>query len=389
MKRIAVFLGLLFFWLVLFTVPAKAQNKAKLILFYSESCPHCQKEELFLERLANKYPKLNITKYQVDTDMGNQTLFKQTLQELGIKQLGVPLTVIGDQHFIGYSDDSTTGKAIELAVQKALGIDEPKNLVKPTIKPVTENLPQEIKVPFFGNLEISSLSLPLFTIIIAALDGFNPCAMWTLLFLISLLLGMKDRRRMWILGTTFIVTSALVYFLFLSAWLNFFLFVGYSTWIRYLIGVVAIGAGSYHLYDYVKNKDGACKVTRNEKRQQVFAKLKEIATKKQFFLALVGIILLAIAVNMVELLCSAGLPAVYTQVLSYAKLPGWQYYGYLILYILVFMLDDLIVFFTAMITLKAVGLEGKYARYSHLIGGVLILLIGILMLFKPQWLMFG
>ena len=376
MKKIL--LALVLFLFVAIIMPAYAQTSVELTLFYSQYCPHCEKEEIFLEKLVQKYPELKVTKYQVDTDKANQTLFQQTAQELGIKQLGVPLTVIGDQHFLGYGDDSTTGKAIELAVQKTL-----------KIKPKIEKLPSEISVPFFGNLEIASLSLPLFTVIIAALDGFNPCAMWTLLFLISLLLGMKDRVRMWILGVTFVITSASVYFLFLSAWLNFFLFVGYSLWVRYLIGFVALGAGGYYLYDYFKNKDGTCKVTSNQKRQQVFAKLKEIATKKQFFLALLGIILLAIAVNMVELLCSAGLPAVYTQVLSFAKLPSLQYYGYLLLYILVFMLDDLIVFFTAMITLKAVGMEGKYARYSHLIGGILILLIGLLMLFKPEWLMFG
>jgi len=290
------------------------------------------------------------------------------------------LTIIGDNYFLGYGDDSTTGISIEEAVKKQLSLSQTEP---------TKIIPKQIKVPVFGNLEIAALSLPLLTIIIAALDGFNPCAMWTLLFLISLLLGMKDRTRMWILGITFIATSALVYFLFLSAWLNFFLFIGYSLLIRYLVGAAAIGAGSYHLYDYLKNKNGVCKITGNEKRQQVFTKLKEIASKKQLFLALVGIILLAIAVNIVELLCSAGLPAVYTQVLSYTKLSSWQYYAYLVLYILIFMLDDLFVFFTAMITLKAVGLEGKYSRYSHLIGGILILAIGLLMLLKPEWLMFG
>ena len=92
---------------------------------------------------------------------------------------------------------------------------------------------------------------------------------------------------------------------------------------------------------------------------------------------------------MVELVCSAGLPAIYTQILSLSNLPTWQYYFYLGLYILIFMLDDLFVFFTAMFTLKAVGVESKYARYSHLIGGVLMLVIGLLLLFKPEWLMFG
>ena len=381
MKKLIIFFSLIWFWFIVKPMPVLAQKPVELKLFYSQYCSHCKKEELFLEKLIKKYPELLITKYQVDTDKDNQKLFAITAQGLGITQLGVPLTIIGDQYFQGYGDDETSGAAIEQAIKDQLNQKQLANK--------DQEQPKQINVPILGTLAINQFSLPIFTTIIAALDGFNPCAMWTLLFLISLLLGMKDRRRMWILGTAFIVTSAVIYFLFLSAWLNFFLFVGYSTWVRYLIGVVALGAGGYYLYDYIKNKDGNCRVTGSEKRQQVFNKLKEIASQQQFCLALLGIILLAIAVNMVELVCSAGLPAVYTQVLSYAKLPGWQYYSYLILYILVFMLDDLFVFFTAMITLKAVGLEGKYSRYSHLIGGILILLIGILMLFKPEWLMFG
>jgi hypothetical protein len=127
----------------------------------------------------------------------------------------------------------------------------------------------------------------------------------------------------------------------------------------------------------------------DEKRQQIFKTLQSITQKRQFILALGGIILLAIAVNMVELICSAGLPAIYTQILSLSNLPSWQYYLYLGFYILVFMLDDLFIFFTAMITLQAVGVQSKYSRYSHLIGGFLMLIIGLLLIFKPEWLMFG
>jgi len=194
---------------------------------------------------------------------------------------------------------------------------------------------------------------------------------------------------MWVLGITFIVSSAFVYFLFLSAWLNLFLFLGFVVWVRILIGFIALGAGGYYLRDYWINKKGGCNVMRDEKRQKIFEKMRDITQKRQFILAFGGIVLLAIAVNMVELICSAGLPAIYTKILSLSNLPIWQYYLYLLFYILIFMLDDLFVFFTAMITLQAVGIQSKYSRYSHLIGGILMFMIGLLLLFKPEWLMFG
>ena len=108
-----------------------------------------------------------------------------------------------------------------------------------------------------------------------------------------------------------------------------------------------------------------------------------------FLIALVGIVLLAAAVNLVELVCSAGLPAVYTQVLILSGLPAWQYYVYLLLYIIFFMLDDLFVFFIAMSTLKMAFISAKYTRYSNAIGGILMLIIGILLIFRPDWLFFG
>ena len=194
---------------------------------------------------------------------------------------------------------------------------------------------------------------------------------------------------MWILGGSFIAASGFAYFLFLTAWLNLLLFLGFIFWIRILIGLVALGAGAYNLRDFIVNKEGGCEVTGDEKRQKIFEKLRKISQQKQFLLALGGIILLAFAVNLVELVCSAGLPAIYTQILALSKLPNWQYYLYLLFYIFIFMLDDLIVFIIAMLTLQAIGIESKYARASHLIGGLLMLLIGLLLLFKPELLMFA
>ena len=199
---------------------------------------------------------------------------------------------------------------------------------------------------------------------------------------------MKNRKRMWILGIAFIVSSAFVYFLFLAAWLNLFIFLGLVIWVRVIIALVALVAGAINLKEYIENKSG-CKIMGDEKRQKFFEKLKSVTSKKNFILALGGIILLAFAVNLVELICSAGLPAIYTKILSMYQLPTWQYYLYLIFYIFVFMIDDLFVFFTAMVTLQAVGIQSKYTKTSHLIGGIIMLIIGLLMLFKPDILMFG
>ena len=248
---------------------------------------------------------------------------------------------------------------------------------------------ESLTLPILGTIQTANLSLPVLSIVMGLLDGFNPCAMWTLLFLISLLLGMKDKKRMWILGVTFIAASAFIYFLFLTAWLNFFLILGFVFWVRIAIGLIAIGVGIYNLRDYQKNKDGACEVTDDEKKRKTFDKLKNITHEKKFILALGGIILLAFAVNLVELVCSAGLPAIFTQILSISNLSPGQHYSYILIYIFFFMVDDLVVFAIAMVTLHSVGIQSKYARLSRLIGGIRMLIIGGLLLLKPEILMFG
>lgn len=386
--------------------PAQAAEPVYANLFYGEGCPHCAKERAFFDSIKDKYPQLNLTEYEIYYHNENNSLLQKVGKSLQVQSNGVPFLVIGNHSIVGFSEGVTPIEIEKLIVEcsktacgdrVALVQNTAKiSIIQATTSATTESkLTQPIdtkkiiSIPFIGQKDVSTFSLPLLTVVLAFLDGFNPCAMWTLLFLISLLLGLKDKKRMWILGTTFIASSALVYFLFLAAWLNLFLFLGFVVWIRAVIGIIALVAGYMYLKDYWKNKHGGCNVMGDEKRQRIFEKLRAITQKRQLQLALGGIILLAVAVNMVELICSAGLPAIYTQVLSMAHLQPWQYYLYLIFYILIFMLDDLFVFFTAMITMQAVGVQSKYARYSHLIGGFLMFIIGILLLFKPEWLMFG
>jgi hypothetical protein len=311
----------------------------------------------------------------------------------------VPVTFIGSHFFVGYQGDETSGALIKSLVAEhrtkkcpdmaAPIIDEFQKSCEEKQKKSQVSIPEKINLPLLGELEIKKFSLPVLTIVIGAIDGFNPCAMWVLIFLISLLLRMENRKKMWALGIVFIMSSAAVYFLFMAAWLNLFIFLGFIFWVRLAIGLIALASGAYYLKKYFTDKAEVCQISESKKQQKVFDKLKNIVQKEKFWLALAGIILLAAAVNLVELICSAGLPAIYTQILSLNELPGLQYYLYLLLYILVFMLDDIIVFTAAMITLKTMGLTKKYSRFSSLVGGIAMLIIGLLLIFKPGLLMFG
>lgn len=387
---------------------------ADLYLFYGEECPHCAKEKVFLAKLKSELgDKLQLHYYEVWHNQDNARLMSAVAARHNVTIPGVPLTVIGDEYIIGYRDDETTGAEIRTLINScsagALGEcpakdlltqnpgqagAEDKTAVGPITsgQPVTGGRPINIRLPFVGVVDARTFSLPALATVIGLLDGFNPCAMWILVFLISLLMGVPSIRRRWLIGGIFIVASGVLYFLFMTAWLQAFMFFGYLWYIRLAIGAFAIIFGYINLRDWwrTRNEELACKVMASEKRQKIFAKLREIVQKESLLLSLIGIVILAFAVNMVELACSAGFPAVFTSVLAYSGIPGWQKYLWMAVYIIFYMLDDLIVFIAAMLALKFTGAGGiKYERYSKLIGGVLILLLGLMLIFRPGWLAFG
>lgn len=375
-------------------------KEINLYFFRGEGCPHCADEELYLTELIKSYPEVNVMDFEIWYSSANRSLMKEVANLLQANVTGVPFTVIGDQYWIGWQksyageivktiEAAKTGEISDPIGDYLVGQGEIKANETPPEKPKTERISKTIELPIFGEINSANFSLPILTIIIGALDGFNPCAMWTLIFLIGLLINMENKRRMWILGTAFIFTSAIFYFGVLAAWLNLLLFIGFIVWVRWIIGAVALGGGIFNLKEFWTNKNAVCKIENNEKRRETMDKLKEITQRKQFWLALGGIIILAVAVNMVELVCSAGLPAVYTQVLALSNLPTWQYYAYILLYIIFFMLDDLIIFFVAMKTLQITGVTTKYTRISQLIGGLAMVAIGLLLFLRPEWLMFG
>lgn len=397
--------------------------EVKVYVFWSTGCPHCAKEKEYLSELTEVKTNLVIVDFEVSKSFSSAVLFSEVGKYLDADTRGVPFTVIGSEHFIGFGSAETTGEEFLGAIQKveegddydileeffaALEKEEQEETVKEeeTLiekiknfeaekneeieeKATEDDSGQNIDLGIFGVVNTKEFSLPALTFIIALVDGFNPCAMWVLVFLISLLLGFEDKKRMWILGLTFIAASAFVYFLFMAAWLNFFLFFGFIIWIRLAVGLVALYFAYRSIKSFIKDKDGGCEVTKDEKRIDTLQKIKDITKKENLLPAIGGIILLAFAVNLIEALCSAGLPAVYTQILTLNELPTLKYYLYIVLYQLVFMLDDMAIFVIAMLTMQSVGIESKYARFSKIVGGIVMLIIGLLLIFKPELLLFG
>ena len=381
------------------------KNLVNIYLFHSYTCKHCKEEIKLLDELEKEYDNIKVYKYEVNEN-GNGELLKNISEIMGSKVTGTPYTIIGNKVFSGYDYENSKGRfkgAIEYyskyGYEDKVGeyissIPLPSYEVKDTDPDVDEYINDyisyKVKLPLIGEVKLKNLTLPLITVVIGLADGFNPCAMWVLLFLISMLIGMKDKKRMWILGSTFLLTSALIYLIFMMSWLNLANLLISVVWVRVIIAVVSLVGGIINLRGYIKHrKVSGCDVVDDKKRNKIITRIKKFTTEKNFWLAILGVIVLAISVNVVELACSAGLPVMFIEILSLNNLTAIEEIIYIVLYMLFFLLDDFVVFVIAMTTLSLTGVSSKYGNLSKLIGGILMLLIGLLLMFKPEWIMFN
>lgn len=408
------------------SVSAQTNGSVDIYLFYGDGCPHCAKEREYLSSLEKKYADcVSLHEYEVYYNSFNSKLFSDVVEKLSVGVAGVPLVVYGDTFLVGYESDQTTGSQIAEKVETCLsegcgnlfkeimseessedsdtdGNNDPEvhdvvsaaednDVTGSENKIVSDSGDEEplfLTVPLVGEIDLKDISLPISTALIAFVDGFNPCAMWILIFLITMLINMEDRKKLYILGSVFILTSGLVYFVFLAAWFNFFKLIGFVYWIKVVIGIVAVVSGILHIKSALLSK-GGCRATNRKQREGIMERIKRSLSEQSFLLSIIGIMTLAVSVNLIEVVCSAGLPAVYTSLLSTIVLSTAEYYFYLFLYVIVFMLDDLFVFFVAVKTYEVTGITQKYSKWSSLIGGILIGAIGVILIVKPDLLMFG
>ena len=350
------------------------ENKINLYLFHGAECPHCAEEREYLDTIKDKYKdELNIYYFEVWHDDNNKKIMESICKELDISCSGVPLTVIGNTYFSGFSD--VTKSRLENKIEEYLDHE------------VDEN---KVSIPILGDVNIKNVSIPLVAIILGFIDGFNPCAMWILLFLINLLFKMDDKKKAWILGLTFLFISGLVYFISMLG-INIVLGVATISWMKIIIAIFILIAGILNLRKYLKirKQDAGCTVVDDKKRKSLISKMKNIVKSKSFFLSMLGIIVLAASVNLIEMACSLGFPVVFNELLTVNNVVGITKIIYLLIYIVFYMIDDMVVFAISMFTLEATGITNKYNKLCTLVSSIIMIIMGLLLIFKPDWLMFN
>ena len=344
--------------------------------FYLPSCPHCKEQMPYNQQIAQEYPQAKWT-YHDTSDPAQLELLDGMLAALGKKHEGVPTTIINGTVIVGFDKAATPQKLRDALSANGAG------------KNGNETAPQKrtITLPFIGAMNPYDYSLPALSITLGLIDGFNPCAMWVLVYLISITLTLNDKKKFLLIVGTFLFASGALYFLIMAAWLNAFLFVGYVRPVMIGVGAIALYWGITSLRELWKNKGAvACKVDNPGDKKKLSGEIEALLSSPLSIATFAGLVMLAFTINSIEFVCSSAIPAVFTQVLSLSNISVLEHYFYIFLYVLMYMADDIIVFALAYF---AVGgtLGNRIASWGNAIGAVILIALGVVLLFAPHLLM--
>ena len=362
----------------------RAANDTILVeAFVREGCPHCAKAEEFLARLGQERTDLKI----VIRDVQKEPAALARLQEVAKAQGGVarvPAIFVRGQLIIGYSEDATdklirsalTGtEKVSDSIADGAACETDASLA--CRAPVVSQ-PERFELSFLGGtLTLDGVGLPVFTLAMGLLDGFNPCSMWVLVLMISLLAPLNDRPRMLAIAGTFVLVEGIAYFLFMTAWLNLFLLIGLSRASQLIVAAIAIIAGLINMKDFVAFGRGISLSIPESAKPGIYNRMRDILHARNLIAAIIGTVILAGLVQIVEFMCTSGFPALYTRILTLQQLDRASYYGYLLLYNAAYMLDDVIVLGIGVVMLSRHRLQEKEGRWLKLISGFVMVGLGV------------
>ena len=377
---------------------APADAPVTVEYFGREGCPHCAKAQEFLAELGKEQPQLRIVKRDVQKEPAAMDRLAQLVQEHKAGMARVPAILAGGQLFIGFSEEVRTDKLIRGAlagqrahttsVGEASTCDAEESLSCPSSGHANAGAnvgaappapaPQNFELNFFGRtLTLDDVGLPAFSLAMGLLDGFNPCSMWVLLLMISILAPLNDRRRMLAIAGTFVLVQGIAYFIFMAAWLNLFLLIGMSRGSQLVIAAIALIAGFINVKDFFAFGKGVSLSIPDRAKPGIYQRMRGLLHAPTLTAAIVGAIVLAVLVQVVEFLCTSGFPALFTRILTLRELESGSYYGYMLLYIAAYMVDDIVVLGTGVILLSRHRLQEKEGRWLKLVSGLVMIGLGV------------
>lgn len=354
------------------TAPAEpTPDGVELVLFWGDGCPHCEAERAWLTEARDDYPSLRVTEHEVWYDEQNRELFAATAADLGFEPSGVPTTVVGERYWVGWSP--TVQAEIEKLLQST-GTAEP---------PVRDAGSGTVDVPLVGDVAVGADSLVVSTLVIGFVDGVNPCSLWVVSVLLAIVVRTGSRRRVLAIGTTFLAVTAGMYALYMAGIYSVMGVVGHLGAVQAVVAVVAGIFGVVSIKDYFAFKRGLSFTIRDSSKPGIYRRMRTAAGRQDLWPALGATAVLAVGVSLLETPCTAGFPVLWTGLLAESGVGTAEAAMLFVLYMVPFLLDELLVFGVAVVTLRATRMQERHGRLLKLVAGTMLLTLAVVVLVRP------
>ena len=349
----------------------------ELVFFWGVGCPHCEEAKPFVDTLERERPDLRVVRVESRKDPEGRRRFVDTMNGLGASAVGVPTFVVGERYVTGFVKGESEAQVRSLVETRRRELEGDR---------AADAGDTHVRLPLLGEVDPKSVSLPWLTLVVGLADGVNPCAMWVLVVLLGILMHVRETKRMVLYAGTFVVMSGVVYFGFMVAWSTLFELLGFSRVATTVLGVGLLGMGLVNLKDVVWFKKGVSLVIPESQKPGLFRRMRAIAGAGSTPAAMAGIVALAFVVNLVELECTLGLPAVYTRILSLRGLSRGARLGYIAFYNVAYVVPLVVVVVAFVALRKRVTMTEKAARVLKGVSGTLLVVFGALFLVAPELL---
>ncbi len=362
------------------TTDSNGQSVVNLYFFWALTCPHCTDAHPYIEAIPAVRPWVKVHALELTQHPENVERYQAMAKQLGAQAASVPAWLFCGEMHVGWDSDQTTGALIRERLDACLE----RGLSGQSVTPLAERKADPVNLPLLGLMDPASLSLPALTLMLAALDAFNPCAFFVLLFLLSMMAHQKSKSRMLMIGGVFVLVSGVMYFAFMAAWLSVFQLFGHLAWMTIAAGALAIFVGVVNVKDFLGYEKGLSLSIPESRKPDIFRRTRGILNAENLPAMLAATLFLAVAANFYELLCTAGFPMVYTRLLTLADLAPAARYGYLAAYNLIYIVPLALIVVIFAHSLGARKLTEREGRLLKLMSGLMMLELGALLVFAPD-----
>lgn len=377
------------------SVAAAAEDEPRpveLVYFRGEGCPNCEKlEEWWEDELFVEFPNVTVVDYEIWNDAANRDVFARLGEELDFPATATPTVILGERVWIGYSSAVTNDMRASIAaasrgeaVQGGLyGSPQAGACDSETLQCTAAGSGTTIDVPLFGQIDLGEHSLLFSTLVIGFVDGINPCSLWVITVLLTIVIRTGSRRRVIAIGSTFLVVTAAMYALFMAGIYSVLGLMGHLVQIQLAVAAIAGVFGLFALKDYFAFKKGPSLSISDSAKPGLYKRMRDLAGTKALLPALGATVVLAVLVSLLETPCTAGLPVLWTGMLQQAGVDGATAVLYFIVYMIPFLIDEFVVFAIAVVTMRATRMQEKHGQLLKLVAGVTMLTLAGAMVIAP------